>query len=533
MTKLHFKISSGSIVILFLTLVSVASLAYFFPNRLNLPYADAISRLNIARKVVDNLNPGLAQLGSVWLPLPQLLMLPFIWNDYLWRTGLAGSIMSMIAYIVGGYYLFKSAFLLTKSNLSAFFSLCIYALNINLIYLQTTAMSEALFVSLLSIVMYQFLMWVTTNERRYLIFAGGAVSGITLIRYEGLALLISSILMVVIFTWIKNKSVKRIEGDLILYCFVACFGFALWTIYLTAIFGDPLFWLKYYGFDPTSITTNTANAPPPPQAKPFIAAVWQYFTSLTWMTGIIPMAYACLGLLFGVIMTVKKKIGITMVLLLPLSVFLLMVMTLRRNTPIAQPDLTFASIVSTQTSYQTGFNVRYGLMLLPWLALLTVYVFNLRKPYNIPSILFFALFTVQLFNHVYPQFTAIYEIPRKINRKPDFDMVNWMQQNYDGGYIMISASGFEDQMFALGFPYKTYIHEGAGKYWTESLDRPARYADWIIVDFNRESDWLARELKHKQYWSWDHNLVWEGESVKIYKIKNKPDIDIDEELNSQ
>lgn len=514
-------------VLIFLFIISIAALVVYFPSRANLPYADAISRLNISRKVVDNLNPGIAQLGSVWLPLPQLLMLPFIWNDFMWHSGLAGSIMSMTAFIVGGYCLYKSAYVISKSFLPSFFSLCIYALNINVFYLQTTAMSELLFVSLLSIVIYQFLMWVTTNQRRYLVFAGAAVSGITLIRYEGLALLFSSILLVIIYTWYKEKSFKRVEGNLIIYAVVACFGFALWTLYLTAIFGDPLFWLKYYGFDPSTLTGPTATSAPPPQAKPFMAAVWQYFTSVTWMTGIIPMAYAILGLLIGIGVTIRKKIGITMVLLLPLSIFLLMVMTLRRNTPIVQPDLNFNTISSTETSLGTGFNIRYGLMILPWLALLSIYLFNLKKPWYLPSIIFFALFSVQLVNHVYPSFTAIYEIPKRIYAKPDYEMVSWMKENHkEGEHIMISASGFEDQMFAMGYPYETYIHEGAGKYWTEALDRPARYADWVIVDFNRSSDWLGKELENKQYWSWDYDMVWQQESVQIYKIKTKPDLQI-------
>lgn len=525
-TNYKINLKADITVVLFITLVSCASFAFFFSRGQNLPYADAISRLNIARKVVDNLNPGLAQLGSVWLPLPQMLMLPFIWNDYMWHSGLAGALMSMSAYIIGGYFLYKSAYVISKSFLPSFFTLCIYALNINLIYLQTTAMSESLFVCLLSIVIYEFLMWVTTNRRKYLIFAGAAVSGITLIRYEGLALLLSSILMVIIFTWIKNRSFKRLEGDLILYCFVACSGFVLWTLYLTTIFGDPLFWLRYYGFSPSTISGGAAAAPPP-QAKPFMAAVWQYFTSLTWMTGIIPMGFAIIGLIIGVFSTIRRKFGITMVLLLPLSIFLLMVLTLRRNTPIVQPSLSVANIISTETYMGTGFNIRYGLMLLPWLALLCVYLFKLKKPYYLPSIFFFAIFSIQLINTVFPHFTAIYEIPRKFYGKPDSDMVTWMHQHYDGGYIMISASGFEDQMFALGYPYKTYIHEGAGKYWTEALDRPARYADWVIVDFNRPSDWLAKELKYKQYWSWDYNLVWQGESVRVYHIKTKPDIKID------
>jgi hypothetical protein len=518
-------------VLIFLTLVSTIAFSYYFNTGQHLPYADAISRLNIARKVVDNLNPGLAQLGSVWLPLPQILMLPFIWNDYMWQSGLAGSIMSMTSFIIGGYFLYKSAYLISKSFLPSFFTLCIYALNINIVYLQTTAMSECIFVCLLSIVIYEFLMWVTTNQRRYLIYAGVAVSGITLIRYEGLALLLSSILMVILFTWIKNKTFKRIEGDLILYCFIACFGFVLWTIYLTAIFGDPLFWLRYYGFDPTAITDPNAKAAAASQSKPFIAAVWQYFTSVTWMTGLIPIAYSVIGLLIGIGVTIRKNFGTTMVLMLPLSVFLLMVLTLQRNTPIVQPDLTVQNIISTETSLGTGFNIRYGLMLLPWLALLSIYVFNLKKPFYIPTIIFFAIFSIQLINTIYPHFTAIYEIPRRIYGKPDTDLVTWMQQNYDGGYILMSASGFEDQMFAMGLPYKTYIHEGAGKYWSESLDRPARYADWIIVDFNRKSDWLAKELVYKQFWSWDYNIAWQSDSVKVYKIKTKPDINIDDELN--
>ena len=70
---------------------SSASCWYFFQHHQILLYDDSISHLRIARRVFDNTTPGLAQLGGVWLPLPHVLMLPFIWNDYLWRTGLAGS----------------------------------------------------------------------------------------------------------------------------------------------------------------------------------------------------------------------------------------------------------------------------------------------------------------------------------------------------------------------------------------------------------------------------------------------------------
>ncbi|MEP7167091.1 MAG: hypothetical protein ABI758_03890 [Candidatus Woesebacteria bacterium] len=494
---------------------------------MNLPYADSISRLDIARKVIDNINPGLAQLGSVWLPLPQLLMLPFIWNDYMWHSGLAGALMSMPAFIIGGYYLYKSAYLISKSFVPSFFALCIYALNINALYLQTTAMSESLFLCFMAAVVYYFLKWVNTNQRRYLLFAGIAVTGVTLIRYEGLALLLASTAMVALYMVATYKKYKKIEGTLILYCCIAFFGFALWTLYLTAIFGDPLFWLKFYASAEKTVDTNTSTVVAHySQAKPFMAAVWQYFTSVTWMSGIIPIIYSIFGLIIGTIISIQKRSWNIIVLLLPFSIFLLMVLTLQRNTPIVQPDLTVANILSTTTSLETGFNIRYGIMLLPWVALLTVYVFNLKKPWYIPTILFFVLFSFQIYNTYFPEVTAIYEVTKGMKPKPDQEMVNWMKKNYDGGYIMMSASGFEDQMFTLGFPYRTYIHDGAGKYWTEALDRPARYANWIIIDFNRPSDTLAKILKDKKYWSWDYNLVWDekGSSVKIYKIKNRPDI---------
>ena len=63
-------------VLFFLLFFSIISFLYFYHTGQHLLYADAISRLDIARKVIDNITPGLAQLGNVWLPLPQILMLP-------------------------------------------------------------------------------------------------------------------------------------------------------------------------------------------------------------------------------------------------------------------------------------------------------------------------------------------------------------------------------------------------------------------------------------------------------------------------
>src|SRR5688572_25221512 len=113
--KGYIKINTTKFVIAALLVLSISTFIFYFQDFRNLPYADAISRLNIARKVIDNLTPGLPQLGNVWLPLPQILMLPFIWNDYMWHSGIAGYVMSGFMYVLGGVFVYKSAEIISKS----------------------------------------------------------------------------------------------------------------------------------------------------------------------------------------------------------------------------------------------------------------------------------------------------------------------------------------------------------------------------------------------------------------------------------
>src|SRR5579871_2137652 len=71
-------------------------------------YGDAEAHLNIARRILDSRTPGYDELGTVWLPLPHLLMLPFAANDALWRTGLAGAIPSALCFVAAGAFLYSA-----------------------------------------------------------------------------------------------------------------------------------------------------------------------------------------------------------------------------------------------------------------------------------------------------------------------------------------------------------------------------------------------------------------------------------------
>src|SRR4051794_21206320 len=58
---------------------------FFFHGGYTLYYGDAEAHLNIARRIVDSHQPGYVQWGTVWLPLPHLLMTPFARIDSLWH----------------------------------------------------------------------------------------------------------------------------------------------------------------------------------------------------------------------------------------------------------------------------------------------------------------------------------------------------------------------------------------------------------------------------------------------------------------
>ncbi|HEV8048202.1 MAG TPA: hypothetical protein VGP35_10740, partial [Terriglobales bacterium] len=76
-----------ALVAQFAACVAFISFAYYLQHSDLLLYGDAVAHINIARRVFDSRTPGLLQLGTVWLPLPHLLMLPFLISDAAWQSG--------------------------------------------------------------------------------------------------------------------------------------------------------------------------------------------------------------------------------------------------------------------------------------------------------------------------------------------------------------------------------------------------------------------------------------------------------------
>lgn len=112
-------------------------------------YPDAESHLTVARRLWDGPDAGFGQLGTVWLPLPHLLLAPLTWltslNSELWRLGVAGVLLSSAAMALTAGAMYRVMARLGVTYLPAVFAgLAVLVLNPTMLYLSTTALTEPL-----------------------------------------------------------------------------------------------------------------------------------------------------------------------------------------------------------------------------------------------------------------------------------------------------------------------------------------------------------------------------------------------------
>jgi hypothetical protein len=246
-------------------LVSLFSFFYYFRHSDLLLYGDAVAHINIARRVFDSQTPGLLQLGTVWLPLPHLLMIPFIFFNAMWQNGAGGSIPSMIAYVLGVVGIFRlvramlQADLRTKpaAGVGAWAAAFAYGANPNLTYMQATAMTESVYLALFiwAVVYFaEFIRGLRKNDLRKnedadgrqtqvartpLVGCAWCLAGAELTRYDGwfLAGVMGAAVVVVALRRWQNRALRRVAVKFLLGIAVTP---VLWLGYNGAVYGNAL-----------------------------------------------------------------------------------------------------------------------------------------------------------------------------------------------------------------------------------------------------------------------------------------------------
>ena len=152
---------------------------------LTLSHYDARAHLLVARRVFDSLTPGWRQLGGTWLPLPHLLnLVPVAW-DVNYRTGASAVVLSIAAL---GWGLASFAGYVRRQTGSAAAAVAAALLilgNPNVLYLQSTPMTEPLLIGLSLAAVVAVDRWTRdpcAGARRH---AGLVIAALVLTRYEG------------------------------------------------------------------------------------------------------------------------------------------------------------------------------------------------------------------------------------------------------------------------------------------------------------------------------------------------------------
>ena len=218
---------------LLLVALSAAALLAVLQQGWTLWYGDAEAHLNIARRILDSRTPGYEQLGTVWLPLPHLLMLPFVAVDALWRSGAGGAIAAALGFVCGGLFLFHALRRLFGAA-AAWAGLLVWTLNPNLFYLQSIPMTEPL-----ALGCALALLWAIARLDDTKAWGDAALAGVfaalgTLARYDGWSLLPVAALCVV------TLAGERRWSKALLFSLIAALGPLYWLAHNRVLYSDAL-----------------------------------------------------------------------------------------------------------------------------------------------------------------------------------------------------------------------------------------------------------------------------------------------------
>ena len=339
-----------ALVLLALAGLAAAATSYVNHSGWTLYYGDAEAHLDIARRVVDSREPGYGQLGTVWLPLPHVLMLPLVGNDKLWRSGLAGAIPSSACFVVAGMFLYAAMRRAAHSSGAALAAVGLFALNPNLLYLQATPMTETVALASLLALLYFTILFHETRSFAAVMGAGVASVAASLARYEGWFV----IPFVAIYFLIAGHRMRRFTAAA-LFCAIAALGPLFWLAHNWWLYSNPL---EFYNGPYSAIAIYrralAQNMAPYRGDHDWPMAALYYATAVRLCSGLTAVILALAGLAGALLKRVLWPIGFAA--LAPL--FYVWSMH-SGGTPIFVPGL-------WPFSY---YNTRYGIAALPLLAI--------------------------------------------------------------------------------------------------------------------------------------------------------------------
>jgi hypothetical protein len=505
--------------------VSIFSFLFYYRAGDVLLYGDAVAHINIARRVFDSQTPGLLQLGTVWLPLPHLLIIPFIVSKQMWQTGAGGSIPSMAGFVLGVLGIFR----LVRSALSrngevdvtakvgAWTAAILYGANPNLIYMQATAMGESLYLALFIWSVVYFAEFARAPEAakagRWLTKCGLCLAAACLTRYDGWFLAVAIVVAVVI----ASSRLRKVREDvapgfkvatsrmaLMKFVFLAAAGPLLWLAYNAVVYRNPLeFANGPYSAKAIEQKTETVNP-----AKGNLLAAGSYFlkaaelnvSAVNWQ-GRLWLALALVGSLAA---GLGGRGRVALFLWTPLPFYAL--------------SIAYGSIPIFVPAWWpfSQYNLRYGLQLLPAFAVFVplgisfivqsaMRIRNIEVTWSrwkdIATFVAILLLAVASYSAIWRADPICFqEAANNMHGRVALDgqLAGWIKSLPTDSTLLMYLGEHAGALEQAGIPLRRVINEGNHRVWKRPVDPeglweraladPAAYADYL-VGFDGDPVW--------------------------------------------
>jgi hypothetical protein len=490
---------------------------------LTLAHYDARAHLVVARRVFDSLTPGWQQVGAVWLPLPHLLNALPVQIDWLYRTGLSGVAISILSMAVAAWALARLISGATGSTAGGFVAAALVMLNPDVLYLQSTPMTEPLlfgttFLAIALIADWTARVPVLTTPSSILApapsgstrAAGWACVAAVLTRYEAWPIVTAAIGLAVV--------VLLRRGFAIAPALRAVRGLALWPTWAIAAYlvnskvtvGS---WFVSSGF---FVPEN------PALGRPWLA--WtQIWDGLVELTGpALPWAAVASAALIA--FTSLRRKGARRV----------DAATQTGSSRVGSPGLLIvlalaACALLPWAAYFKGhpLRIRYDVPLVAAAAALAGAGVALlpRRLQPLAGIAIVALAAWQA-PPFQPQAPVVLESQREArNQEGRHTVTAYLRAHWDGQPIMMSMGSLAHYMHdlaAAGFNVRDFLHEGNGEIWIHAVRNPRPIVEWIAIEERAEGgDALHWQALHDEKFLTGYERVAEGGNVGLYRRQSK------------
>jgi hypothetical protein len=522
-------------------LVGAAAFVYYFSHGMTTAHYDAKAHLVVARRIFDSFSPGYHQMGAQWLPLIHLLYLPFVFFESQYRTGLLPSLLSVCAFALSGWAVFRLALRATGSVEAGIFAAVILLANANLQYIQACPLTEPVALLLLILSVDAFMCWRESGGSSLPWQTAVWVSLGGLCRYEG--------------WYVFAGILAMVAADVV--CRRIPLGKALAaSATLVASFAAPLlfhFGLIYFRLGDSFLHRVVRGNPSPylTYKNPLLSAVY-HLGELAQITALIPLILSLAGVAVALRNRDKLQQALPLFLLwIPSltnisALYWGLIYRVRYSVLLVPAIAVFAALPSSEAARRRMLMIAcLAATALPWVPWMFPHEWEFHEVYPGPGLMLIPAAGLILFclGTVYDrrrwpllalavlamQIPAVQGENRPILEEtgehafiqPEWwQVVRHLQAHYDGSPILLDLGKLAPLAYDTRLPLHSFLcNEGDGRaLWQRALNAPASVAGWICA---LKGDELWEMLRVDPQKADGYSLAVQTDNFRLYHLKSK------------